>query len=110
MDALNHYQPTARERASLKRHWALRRGLVILPFSALLFFGASRLVPEESATLLIGILVMCVLTTLGPLLYVSFLLRCPRCKGWIGLGSSICLGCGLKTAEATSPSGPRDSK
>lgn len=106
MDALNHLRPTARETIALRRHWALRRAIVFLPFAGLFFAGIARLIPEGHTAVLIAFAVIMSLAIVAPLVYVSFLLRCPRCNGWIGLGSSMCLGCGLKTAEPAAPHPP----
>lgn len=106
MDALSRFQPTVRETVALRRHWVLRRCIAVLPFAILFFVGATRLVPEDHTAALITIAVIAGLVTVAPLIYISFLLRCPRCNGWIGLASSMCLGCGLKTSEPASPHPP----
>jgi hypothetical protein len=98
MDTPTHFLPTDRERASLDRVWAWRRYILIVPLSALLLVVTTRMVPDQSPTLQITLVAILFASLVGPVLYVSFCLRCPRCAGWIGLGSPKCLSCGLHTA------------
>lgn len=67
MDALSHFEPTARETIALRRHWALRRSIAMLPFAILFFVGATRLVPEDQSATLVAIAVIMGLATVSPL-------------------------------------------
>lgn len=97
------FLPTDREQASLARMSAWRGRMLLLPVLPLLVFVLSRILSEEHVMWMMALAGVAGATLLAVMLYVSFGLRCPRCNGWIGLGSSRCLSCGLKTAPRPRP-------
>lgn len=98
MSQVKAFLPTAREGVSLAKIRAWKTRMAILPF-LLLPLLASRWLMEINPIVGWMVIGIAMAALLGSVVYVSFFLRCPRCSGWIGVGSSKCLSCGLVTAE-----------
>lgn len=97
MSRTDPFLPTDKEQVSLARMFAWRGRLWLLPILPLVVLALSRVMTDRQVIGLMVLAGLAFFTLIAVVLYVSFGLRCPRCAGWIGLGSSRCLSCGLKT-------------
>lgn len=90
--------PTDDERRKLKAIQAIRQRAVLVIVALVPFLlVVSRFTPNViiKMTLAVG----AVAAGLGILLYLSFGLRCPRCRGWISMPK--CPSCGLALERST---------
>jgi hypothetical protein len=93
----DYLMPTSAEREKLMRNIAWQRRLATIVFLPMIPFAIIRLLPDMPLWITVAVAVVPISVMLGMIIYTSFLLRCPRCKTWVGVAAPKCASCGLKS-------------
>jgi uncharacterized membrane protein HdeD (DUF308 family) len=92
--------PTEDELRKLRSIETTRKQVVLLVTAGIpLLFLISWFIQHETASIVLAVIAL--LISLSGVVYISFLLRCPRCKGWISMPK--CPACGLALDKTTKP-------
>ena len=82
----------------------MRTWLLAVTLSGMAVTLFARMIPNSGLQLAVAICAF--LAVLGPALYLSIGLRCPRCSSWIPpapTATSKCTSCGMKLGAAETP-------
>src|SRR5690348_15341386 len=92
----DRYLPTEQERAAISEILSWRARLVVILIFSMLSAALGRLIVTGNGWPAVALAGAGLVVLLGAIVYVSFFLRCPRCKSWVGVAVPKCASCGLK--------------